>query len=80
MEWQIVSFVVFLALAAIAAIALQKRKRAGAGEEPWPFYAASRQSADASKNKALASADVNVVRWNVKSLPDETAIRTAFTS
>lgn len=40
---------------------------------------ASRQTADANKNKALASAGVNIVRWNVKELPDEDAIRAAFT-
>jgi len=40
---------------------------------------AVRKTADATKNKALASAGVNIVRWNVTSLPDETSIRTAFT-
>lgn len=39
----------------------------------------ARQAADATKNKALESAGVTILRWNVKSLPDEGAIRQAFT-
>jgi hypothetical protein len=37
-----------------------------------------RQTADATKNKALESAGLTIVRWNVKSLPDEAEIRTRF--
>jgi hypothetical protein len=37
-----------------------------------------RQAADAKKDKALSSADIRVVRWQVKSIPDITAIRAAF--
>ena len=39
---------------------------------------ASRTEADAKKAKALSSAGVALVRWNVAALPDETAIRQAF--
>ena len=38
---------------------------------------ASRRTADAQKDKALASAGVKVIRWFVGSLPDEVAIRAA---
>jgi very-short-patch-repair endonuclease len=41
---------------------------------------ASRQKADATKDKALASAEVDIVRWNVRSLPDEAEIRARFTT
>jgi very-short-patch-repair endonuclease len=40
----------------------------------------SRQTADAQKDKALASAGVKVIRWTAGSLPDEAAIRAAFVS
>lgn len=39
---------------------------------------ADRQAADAKKDKALTSAGIRVVRWNVKSIPDETAIKSTF--
>lgn len=39
---------------------------------------ASRQDADARKAHALESAGVKLVRWHVKSMPDEVAIRTAL--
>jgi hypothetical protein len=38
----------------------------------------SRQRADATKDKALISAGVSIVRWNVKSLPEEAEIRARF--
>ena len=34
-----------------------------------------RQIADHKKDKALASAEINIVRWNVKSMPDLTTIK-----
>jgi len=37
-----------------------------------------RQAADAKKDKALASADVRVIRWQVKSIPDVTTIQSTF--
>ncbi|MDA8327742.1 MAG: DUF2726 domain-containing protein [Betaproteobacteria bacterium] len=37
-----------------------------------------RQAADAKKDKALASADVRIVRWQAKSIPDNAAIQSAF--
>jgi very-short-patch-repair endonuclease len=37
-----------------------------------------RQAADAKKDKALASADVRVVRWQAKLIPDITAIQSTF--
>jgi Protein of unknown function (DUF2726) len=37
------------------------------------------QDADARKSHALGSAGVKLIRWHVKSLPDEVAIRTALT-
>ena len=37
-----------------------------------------RQAADAKKDKALASSDVRVVRWQAKSIPDITAIQSTF--
>jgi hypothetical protein len=41
---------------------------------------AAREKADATKDKALLSGGVEIVRWNVKSLPDEEEIRARFTS
>ena len=38
----------------------------------------SRMQADSKKEKALAVAGVALVRWHVKALPDEKAIRDAF--
>lgn len=38
----------------------------------------SSQAADARKDKALVSAGIRVLRWNVKSIPDEATIRTTF--
>lgn len=38
----------------------------------------SRIEADAKKEKALSAAGIALVRWNVSALPDETAIRQAF--
>lgn len=40
---------------------------------------ASRIEADAKKEKALFAAGIALVRWNVSALPDEAAIRQAFT-
>lgn len=37
-----------------------------------------RRAADAKKDKALSSAGIRVVRWHVKSIPDESAIQAAF--
>ncbi|GBG14974.1 uncharacterized protein NMK_2575 [Novimethylophilus kurashikiensis] len=37
-----------------------------------------RQAADAKKDKALASADIRVIRWQAKAIPDVAAIQTAF--
>lgn len=39
---------------------------------------ADRQLADAKKDKALVSAGIRLVRWNVRSIPDEKAINAAF--
>ena len=39
---------------------------------------ASGVEADAKKEKALSSAGVPLVRWQVSALPDEAAIRLAF--
>jgi hypothetical protein len=39
----------------------------------------SRVEADAKKEKALSAAGVSLIRWNVSALPDENAIRLAFT-
>jgi very-short-patch-repair endonuclease len=39
-----------------------------------------RQAADATKDKALASAGVRIVRWQAKSIPDIAAIQTTFMS
>lgn len=39
-----------------------------------------RQTADAKKDKALASADVRIVRWQAKSLPDIATIQTIVMS
>lgn len=38
----------------------------------------ARVTADKNKDKALADAGVTVIRWNVSSLPDENAIRSAL--
>jgi very-short-patch-repair endonuclease len=40
---------------------------------------ASRRDADARKTHALQSAGVRLIRWHVKSLPNEVAIRTVLT-
>ncbi len=37
-----------------------------------------RISADFKKDKALSSAGIRVIRWNVKSMPEDTAIRAAI--
>lgn len=39
---------------------------------------ADRQAADAKKDKALSSAGIRIVRWHVKSIPDEAAIKATF--
>jgi hypothetical protein len=39
---------------------------------------ADRKAADAKKDKALSSAGIRIVRWQVKSIPDEAAIKAAF--
>ena len=39
---------------------------------------ADRVAADAKKNKALESAGLRMIRWQAKSLPDESLIRGAF--
>lgn len=39
---------------------------------------ADRKHADATKQKALSSASIRLIRWNVKSLPDEASIKAAF--
>lgn len=39
-----------------------------------------RQAADAKKDKALASADVRIVRWQAKSIPDVATIQSTFMS
>ena len=39
-----------------------------------------RQTADAKKDKALASADVRIVRWQAKSIPDIATIQTVIMS
>ena len=39
-----------------------------------------RQTADAKKDKALGSADVRVVRWQAKMLPDMATIKASFPS
>ena len=36
------------------------------------------KTADAKKDKALAAAGIRIVRWNVKSLPDDAAIKATF--
>lgn len=38
----------------------------------------SRKEADDKKNKALAAAEIMLVRWKTSALPDEAAIRLAF--
>lgn len=40
---------------------------------------ASRIEADAKKGKALSAAGIELIRWHVSALPDEPAIRQAFT-
>lgn len=37
-----------------------------------------RQAADAKKDKALSAANIRVVRWQAKALPDESTIQAAF--
>ncbi len=37
-----------------------------------------RQAADAKKDKALASADVRVIRWQAKTIPDVATIQSTF--
>jgi very-short-patch-repair endonuclease len=39
---------------------------------------ANREAADAKKDKALESAGIRIVRWQVNAIPDEAAIRAAF--
>lgn len=39
---------------------------------------ADRQAADGKKDRAVKSAGIRMVRWNVKAMPDEAAIRAAF--
>jgi very-short-patch-repair endonuclease len=39
---------------------------------------AARIEADAKKTKALSSAGIALIRWNVSALPDESAIRQTF--
>ena len=39
---------------------------------------AARAEIDQKKEKATSSAGIRLIRWHVKSLPDEQAIRTAF--
>lgn len=38
----------------------------------------NRQAADIKKDKALSSADIRVVRWQVKAIPDEATIKAAL--
>jgi very-short-patch-repair endonuclease len=40
----------------------------------------SRIEADAKKEKALSTAGIELIRWHVSELPDERAIRQAFTN
>ena len=37
-----------------------------------------RQAADAKKDKALSSADIRIIRWQARSIPDIPAIQAAF--
>lgn len=39
-----------------------------------------RRAADAKKDRALASADVRIIRWQAKAIPDIPAIQSAFMS
>jgi len=39
---------------------------------------AHRKQADAKKDKAIAAAGIRIVRWNVKTIPDDSAIRLTF--
>jgi len=39
-----------------------------------------RKVADAKKNKALDSAGIRILRWNVKAMPDEVEIKSAFSA
>lgn len=41
---------------------------------------ASRQVADSKKNKALGSAEIKIIRWQVKSMPDVSAIKSELIS
>lgn len=40
--------------------------------------AASRQVADAKKDKALSAAEIKIHRWNVKAIPDDATIKIAL--
>ena len=40
----------------------------------------NRQVADNKKDKALTSADIRIIRWQVKAMPDEATIKAAFLS
>lgn len=37
-----------------------------------------RQEADAKKDKALSAAEIKIIRWQVKNIPDTAAIQAAF--
>jgi len=37
-----------------------------------------RQAADSKKNKALEAAEIKLIRWQAKSMPDITTIKTAI--
>ena len=37
-----------------------------------------RQAADAKKDKALASAEIRVIRWQAKAIPDVATIQSTF--
>jgi very-short-patch-repair endonuclease len=39
---------------------------------------ANREAADAKKDKALESAGIRILRWQVNSIPDEAEIRATF--
>lgn len=39
---------------------------------------ADRKAADAKKDRAITAAGIRIVRWNVKAIPDDTAIRATF--
>jgi len=38
----------------------------------------TRQQADNKKDKAISSAGLRIIRWNVKSMPDEQTIRNSL--